>query len=209
VITEFPATKLTLTDVGMSRGNYHLFSGVSFELTPGQVLWVHGDNGIGKTTLLRIASGFTPPETGTASYSMSGQSCKPENIIAYQGHQTGFKAKLTVQEELSFWAKLHGFNGQLPDIFTLIGLGEKLSVPTGSLSAGQKRRLGLGRLIISQKPVWIMDEPAASLDAEGSQLTEMIISDHTARGGSVIIASHSPAKVLGQNARRLTLRAAS
>jgi len=97
----------------------------------------------------------------------------------------------------------------LPDIFTLIGLGEKLSVPTGSLSAGQKRRLGLGRLIISQKPVWIMDEPAASLDAEGSQLTEMIISDHTARGGSVIIASHSPAKVLGQNARRLTLRAAS
>lgn len=192
----------------MSRGGQPLFSGVSFDLAPGQVLWVHGDNGIGKTTLLRIAAGFTPPETGTAVYETGGQSCRAADVVAYQGHQAGFKAKLTAYEALSFWDRVHKFGGEISNVFSSIGLTEKSSVSTGSLSAGQKRRLGLGRLIISQKPIWVMDEPAASLDAEGAKLIDDIISQHAAQGGSVLIASHSAAKALGTNARRLVLETA-
>jgi len=204
----FLNTHLRLTEVAMSRGGQPLFSGVSFDLAPSQVLWVHGDNGIGKTTLLRIVAGFTPPEIGTIAYETAGRPCKASDVVAYQGHQAGFKAKLTAFEALSFWAKTHRFEGKVLDIFSTIGLSDKLSVPVANLSAGQQRRLGLGRLLISRKPVWIMDEPAARLDAEGLKLIENMISQHTDQGGSVLIASHSRAKAIGKRARRLILEAA-
>ncbi len=208
----FPHIKTTASlnarNVAMSRGDAVLFSGLSTVVNSGDILWIQGDNGIGKTTLLEALAGLSRVDDGEISWQSDGQAVPPSQLIAYQPHQSFAKATLTAREDLSFWAKIYAATQLIDDSLNYVGLTDKASVPTQNLSAGQRRRLALAKLIISQKPIWIMDEPAAAMDIGGADLIDKLVSGHIARGGSAIIASHSQARNLGPNTRKLTLRAA-
>ena len=161
--------------------------------------------------VLRMAAGLTPPQFGRITWHSAKDKAPrhPSQMISYQGHQDAFKANLTTFEELTFWAKLYGYSGSLTDVLDRVDLERRSKVPTGKLSAGQKRRLALARLLISGRSLWILDEPNAAMDTAGRSLTESIIASHVQNNGSVIIASHSEAKSFGPNARRLILEAVS
>lgn len=193
--------------LSMSRGGALLFEGVSLNLGPGDVLWVKGDNGIGKTTLLEALSGLSRPETGTVSWLSSTTEVPASYIAAYQPHRSFAKPALTAKEDLAFWARLYGSLNRLDIAIESVGLKDKRNISTRGLSAGQLKRLALAKLILSQRPIWIMDEPDAAMDSVGVKLIDALINQQLARGGSAIIASHNTPRKLGHNTRTLTLKA--
>lgn len=172
---------LTVRDLSVTRGGLAILEGVSFDMAPGEALVLRGPNGIGKTTLLRSIAGLQPPETG----SVTGA----EDQIAYAGHSDGLKAMLSVTENLQFWASVFGLTEieQALTAFDLLDLRTRLA---GTLSAGQKRRLGLARLMVTGRPIWVLDEPTVSLDAASVALFADAVRDHLGRGGSALMATH-------------------
>ena len=152
---------LTVSDLSVARGGVPVLDGVAFDLPPGRALVLRGPNGAGKTTLLRTIAGLQPAEAGRIDGA--------EDRIAYAGHADGLKAMLSVTENLAFWASVFGTSDIEPAIaaFDLEDLRDRLA---GTLSAGQKRRLGLARLMVSGRPVWVLDEPTVSLDAASTAL---------------------------------------
>jgi len=172
---------LTVTDLAISRGGIPVLEGVSFTLSPGRALVLRGPNGVGKTTLLRTLAGLQPPLAGTVSM--------PADAIAYSGHADGLKATLSVTENLSFWAAIYGTGGFAPvlEAMNLEALRDRMA---GSLSAGQKRRLGLARLLVSGRPIWMLDEPTVSLDAASVALFAQAVRAHLGQGGSALMATH-------------------
>lgn len=175
------APLLTLTDVAIERGGVCLASGIGLTLGPGQALILRGPNGSGKTTLLRTVAGLQPPLSGTVQ-------AGPE-AVAYAAHSDGIKATLTVTENLTFWAAMFGTRDIRPalDAFALTGLANR---PAGALSAGQKRRLGLARLLVTGRPLWVLDEPTVALDAASVALFAKAVTDHLGQGGAALIATH-------------------
>jgi heme exporter protein A len=154
---------------------------LSFTLEPGQALILRGPNGSGKTTLLRTVAGLQPPVTGRIE-------AAPDSI-AYAAHSDGLKSTLTVAENLEFWAALFGTSGidHALTAFDLLNLRARMA---GRLSAGQKRRLGLARLLVTGRPVWALDEPTVSLDAASVGLFAAATRDHLDAGGAALIATH-------------------
>ena len=205
----FDTVAIELTDIAMSRGETPLFSGLSTRITTGDILWVQGDNGIGKTTLLGALAGLHRVDTGTINWTSENTPCQASKIIAYQPHQSYAKPTLTVREDLKFWARLHGAHLSLEGVLSWVGLETKGTLRTGKLSAGQKKRLALAKLIISHKPIWLLDEPAAAMDEVGTALIDGLLEAHIARGGAAIIASHEAARSISSSTRLLTLRAVS
>lgn len=202
-------TRLEVSNLAMSRGDNTLFEGLSATISSGDMLWIQGDNGIGKTTLLEALAGLSRSDAGEISWFQGDNSISPSQLIAYQPHRNFAKATMTTKEDLSFWAKLN-HNADLVDLaLEYVGLSARQSVPSQNLSAGQRRRLALAKLIISGKPIWIMDEPGAAMDKNGIVLIDGLISRHIERGGSAIIASHNSTRKLGVNTRKLTLKAAT
>lgn len=199
------AASIDLSDIRVSRGNNPLFDAMSLHIAPGDIVYVQGRNGIGKTSLLRLIAGFARADSGAIGWVWGQTSCQPAQIVVYQGHSDAFKPTLKAIEELRFWADLNGFKSDLLQVFEFVGLDDKAGLETAKLSAGQKRRLAMARLIVSQKPIWILDEPAAVMDKAGAALIDDIITRHTARGGSVILASHAQARSLSKNTRRLLM----
>lgn len=172
---------LTVTNLSIARGGLTVLSGVSFRLEPGQALVLQGPNGIGKTTVLRTIAGLQPPQ--------SGQITAPTDSIAYAAHSDGIKPTLTVHENLAFWAAIFGTQNIIPALATM-QLDALQSRPAASLSAGQKRRLGLARLLVTGRRVWLMDEPTVSLDTASTALFAAMITAHLGQGGAALIASH-------------------
>ncbi len=172
---------LTVTDLEISRGGRAVLEGVHFTLLPGAALILRGPNGVGKTTLLRTVAGLQPASGGHISGA--------DDTIAYAGHSDGLKSMLTVTENLDFWASVFGRSdiGAALDAFDLRGLASRLA---GNLSAGQKRRLGLARLMVTGRPVWVLDEPTVSLDAASVGLFVAAVRGHLGQGGSAILATH-------------------
>ncbi len=173
---------LTVTDLACARGGVPVLSGVSFAVPAGGVLILRGPNGVGKTTLLRTLAGLQPALSGTVDF--------PEDQGAYASHADGVKATLTVTENLTFWAQVHG--SRMPDdilaTFDLETLRDRMA---GTLSAGQKRRLGLARLGVIGRKVLFLDEPTVSLDAFSVRLFADFLRDrHLAQGGLAVIATH-------------------
>ena len=172
---------LRITDLCIARGGIPVLEGLSFELAAGQALILRGPNGIGKTTLLRTVAGLQPPVSGTVDGG--------EDMIAYAGHSDGIKPTLTVTENLTFWASVFGADSIEPAIqaFDLDMLRDR---PAGALSAGQKRRLGLSRMLVTGRPIWVMDEPTVSLDVKSVQMFANAVRAHLGQGGSALIATH-------------------
>ncbi|WP_323769898.1 heme ABC exporter ATP-binding protein CcmA [Antarctobacter sp.] len=173
--------ELTVADLTVARGSVPVLDGVSFALPPGRALVLRGPNGAGKTTLLRTVAGLQP--------AMAGEVTGAGERIAYAGHADGLKTMLSVAENLHFWARVFGTSGIDGALaaFNLVALQDRLA---GTLSAGQKRRLGLARLMVTGRPVWVLDEPTVSLDTESVALFAGAVRTHLGQGGSALMATH-------------------
>ncbi|RKT34634.1 heme exporter protein A [Roseovarius halotolerans] len=172
---------LKVSDLTIARGGIKVLEGVSFELESGGAIVLRGPNGIGKTTLLRTIAGLQPPLAGRVD-------ADPDSLV-YAGHSDGLKATLTVEENLMFWAQVFG-KKEISQAIDSFELGRLVNRPAGLLSAGQKRRLGLARLLVTGRPVWILDEPTVSLDTDAVAMFASAVRAHLARGGSTLIATH-------------------
>lgn len=172
---------LSVAGLAVARAGIAVLEGVGFALSPGEALVIRGPNGIGKTTLLRTLAGLQPP--------LAGRIEGPAEAVAYAGHADGLKATLTVAENLSFWAAIHGTAGIVPALAAM-NLTALQGRQAGSLSAGQKRRLALARMLVSGRPVWVMDEPTVSLDAGSVALFADAVRAHLAQGGAAVMATH-------------------
>lgn len=211
--------QLTVDQIVVSRGDRRIIDGLSFDLPGATALILTGPNGAGKTTLIRTIAGFLTPLAGTIRLTSQGASnptidADDDTEIAerchYVGHANGTKSNLTVAENLSFWsnflnpqddadARIRNTQTAL-EHFELSDLGD---IPAGYLSAGQKRRLGLARLLVCDRPLWLLDEPTVSLDTRSTGLLANAVKTHVANGGIAIAATHVPLGLDG--ARQLHL----
>jgi heme exporter protein A len=194
---------LTIDGLALRRGERLLFDRLAFALAPGEALFVRGPNGAGKTSLLLAIAGILRPEAGTIAFGGDPE-IAPSTRMQLLGHQSGLKPRLTVTENLKFWAALYAGAGGIAAALDEVGLGHAAALPAGYLSAGQLRRLGLARLLVAPRPLWLLDEPTASLDAEGERLVARLLQRHLDAGGLAVVATHQEI-VLGRPPRRLSL----
>ncbi len=178
-----------------TRDERLIFTGLNFNLTNGQALFLRGPNGAGKSTLLLALAGLLPHE-GKLSFGRTIQQedqLPTSQLIHFISLTSAMKAQLTLAENLAFWCKmLGGSESKIPQALKDSGLGGLDNFETGHLSTGQTHRLSLARLLVSPRPIWLLDEPSSALDADGDTWVASLIDDHIAKGGLVIAATHRP-----------------
>jgi len=186
---------LAAHDIACERGGRTLFLGLSFALAPGEALLVSGPNGSGKTSLLRQLSGLLPLAAGHLSLTGAEPDTPVAELCHAVGHLNATKTSLTVRENLAFWADFLGdVDGDLADALAAFGLEPLADFPAALLSAGQKRKLALSRLYAAPRPIWLLDEPSVSLDADAVTRLDRAIRDHLKAGGIAIVSTHVPLK---------------
>jgi heme exporter protein A len=185
--------RLVATDLACVRGGREVFQGLTFAIPAGKALVVLGPNGVGKSSLLRLVAGLVRRTGGTIVLEQSD----PELTIAeqahYLGHQDALKPSLTVTENLGFWAQMLG-NDQtaIRPALTAVGLGAITDLPAGYLSAGQRRRLSIARLVAIKRPIWLLDEPTTALDTASQAVLASLMGEHLKAGGLILAAAHGP-----------------
>ena len=211
--------QLIAEKLSLNRGNRLILKNISFTLAAGEALVLTGPNGAGKTTLIRAIAGFLPLASGTVLLEGGAEDHDIGEQSHFVGHRDGIKGALTVEENAAFFAQYLGFSSPLagevarragggetttrkdiPDhdrssvhpALERLGLAALADVPAAWLSAGQRRRLGLSRLLLAKRPLWLLDEPTVSLDAAAVETLAGMISDHLASGGMAIAATHIP-----------------
>ena len=172
---------ISAKSLSVSRGGINLLEGLNIELNSGQAGILHGPNAVGKTTLLRALAGLQPIESGKIEYSIDD--------VCYSGHADGVKPTLTVRENLEFWADIFGHHS-ISEAAEQFMISDFLDLKVGTLSAGQKRRVGLSRLGLTGRSIWLLDEPTVSLDQTSVSIFENIIKDHLLKNGCALIATH-------------------
>lgn len=182
----FPDTpNIAVEALTLARGERVLCAGLSFAAAPGDYVEIRGSNGAGKTSLLRAIAGFLRPRAGRIVIEGSEE---PALALHYVGHQDGLKGAASARAHARYWAGLFGVREG--DALERLGLSRQRDLPARVLSQGQKRRLALTRLVIAPRPIWLLDEPVAGLDAEGRALIVDLIGEHRAAGGIALAAVH-------------------
>jgi heme exporter protein A len=186
------AIGLAALEISCQRGGRTIYRDLSFRLAPGEALLVTGPNGAGKTSLLRQVAGLLPLAGGVLRLEGGDPDAAIPELSHYVGHANAVKASLSVAENLAFWAQFLGARNQpLETALAAFGLASLADLPAGLLSAGQKRRLALARLLAASRPIWLLDEPQTSLDQASLKLLDAALKDHLETGGIAIVASHA------------------
>jgi len=204
---------LEARDLAGQRGYARLFRDVAFRVDAGRALAVTGSNGSGKTTLLRILAGLSAPAAGTVRW--NGAAMRPfdarlREAVAFAGHSPALKDELTAAENLESLAALAGANvtrDEIAEALERVALSRQRGLPARVLSQGQRRRIGLARLRVVRKPLWVLDEPVTALDRDGTALMTAMLGEHLERGGCAVIATHQAIALPDGRTASLTLGA--
>jgi heme exporter protein A len=203
---------LDAVDLQCVRGERTLFSGLGLSVERGELLRVAGANGSGKTSLLRIVCGLTPPAQGEVRWEGTNIRALKEDYarqLVYIGHANALKDDLTGRENLTIASALAGLQATAPqadDALERFGVGHCAMLPARVLSQGQRRRVALARLALSADvPLWVLDEPFTALDVAAVEDLQALISAHTARGGSIVLTTHQEVAIPAGRSRRLDL----
>ena len=192
---------LEARDLTCVRGDRRLFSGVGFSMTAGDCLHVRGENGVGKTSLLRLLTGLSKPESGEVlwnSKSITQESSAFHRELLFLGHRDALKDELSALENLQMYAALDDIKLSLEDALAALarfGLRGRENLPIHCLSAGQKRRVLMARMLTRNARLWILDEPFNALDVRAIDQLEVLIAEHLAKGGMLVLTSHQAIKL--------------
>ena len=191
--------KLTASELTLLRGDRCLFKGLDFALNPGEMLILEGQNGSGKTSLMRALAGLLEFETGDVKW--DGVSVRKarqafHGSLVWMAHRVGLKADLTLVENLRFEASLRAqSDADLAEVMERLGISRLRRLPVRSLSAGQQRRVALARMLLAKAQLWLMDEPFTNLDRDGRKLVMSLVTEHLSNGGMCIMAAHQDVDV--------------
>jgi heme exporter protein A len=196
--------RLSAQDLGCIRGGREVFEGVNFTVAGGEALAVTGRNGAGKTTLLRLIAGLLEAAHGRLELSGGAADATLAEQAHYLGHRDALKPALSVQENLAFWHAFLGAKGvAAAGALEAVGLAGLAGLPAAYLSAGQRRRLAIARLIAAPRPIWLLDEPTAALDTASQGRLAELMRAHLAWGGLIVAATHGPLGLDGVKELRL------
>ena len=203
-----PAPRLVVQALAVDRGGRRVIAGLDFTLDAGEALLVTGPNGAGKSTLLRTLIGLVAPASGTIAVAAAD----PEDVgrhCHYLGHRDGVKTALTLAENLAFWQRHLGRDGGLDPMAALaaVDLAALADLPAAYLSAGQRRRCSLARILVAPRPLWLLDEPVTALDAASQARFAGLMQAHLDGGGLIVAATHAPIGL--ERARQLKLGSAA
>jgi heme exporter protein A len=190
-------------DLACRRGERLVFSRLSFRVAAGETLLLRGPNGSGKSSLLRCMAGLLAPVAGAQTWDDQPLMLDPDahrGRLRYLGHQDAVKPALTVLENLALWQQLHGLRdvAAIGHALAALGLDRLAELPARLLSAGQRRRVALARLLAAPAPLWLLDEPTTALDDDGVARFARMVGDHRAGGGLVVLSSHGDPGVAGE-----------
>ncbi len=196
--------RLVGADLGCVRASRKVFSELSFSVESGGALLITGANGAGKSSLLRMIAGLIRVAAGRLAVEPGDDDLTLAEQVHYVGHQDALKPALTLTENLGFWTAYLGGNSRLggkgrlrkarspADALAAVGLADIADLPAAYLSAGQRRRLSIARLLTAPRPIWLLDEPTSSLDAAAQTRLEGLMREHLAGGGLILAATHAP-----------------
>jgi heme exporter protein A len=201
---------LTVEKIHVWRGDRHVLKGVSLTLGPGELLQVAGPNGTGKTTLLRVACGLLRPEQGRVAWcgrSIAGIRPQFQSILVYAAHEPALKGDLTPLENLRYLVGLKRSvpTAELEAALERTGVAACAQLPVRVLSAGQRRRVALARVLAMRSPLWMLDEPFTNLDAAGTALVTDLLREHVSAAGMALVVAHHDIVALPERLRRLEL----
>jgi heme exporter protein A len=184
--------RLSVNNLACERGERRIFEGVSFTLEPGEALVITGRNGAGKSSLLDLLAGRLHPAAGTIVLQGAGERSLTESLH-YVGHRDALKGALTAQENLAFARDFLGNPHLSPqDALDAVGLAHAAGLPVAYLSAGQRRRVALARLLVAHRPLWLLDEPTSALDTASQETLRLLLERHREGGGMIAATTHSP-----------------
>jgi heme exporter protein A len=198
----YPLMQLLASELACVRGGRRVFTGLSFSLSAGEGLVVTGRNGAGKSSLLRMLAGLVRIAAGRLHLEGGDPELSIPEQAHYLGHQDALKPSLSVEENLTFWSRYLG-DAARPEALAEVGLDSLADLPAGFLSAGQRRRLSLARLLAVRRPLWLLDEPTSALDAASQVRLADVMRRHLAGGGMIVAATHGPLGI--KAARELAL----
>ena len=195
---------LRIENLSCVRSAREVFRDISFELNSGESLQITGLNGSGKTSLLRIIAGLIQHQTGKIDFSACNDDQKISQFCHYFGHTDAIKPQLTVSENLTFWQSIMGNQSEsVANSLKILGLSQLENISASYLSAGQRKRLALARLLVNQRSIWLLDEPLNSLDVNAITILNQMMENHISAGGILLAATHSPLKLT--NSKELKL----